>query len=222
MPSSSSRARELVRRRATASVKSRARLRVEVEAQLVGVVDVVAPHRPRVERDRAELRGPGDDGELGGRDLVGGAAGGERDVRGLDVVGSALRHALLVERLALEALAGGDPRALHHPSGPALERRRPVAQRAQDPVAAREVVLHHLELRDPHGREVRLLGVAHPDDVLAHHELDRVSEGRRHGTRLRATACAEPYSTGTMSLMSTTGRRADASTMARRTDRGAR
>ena len=42
-----------------------ARLRVEVEAQLVGMVDVVAADGPRVERDRAHLRRPADDGDLG-------------------------------------------------------------------------------------------------------------------------------------------------------------
>ena len=64
----------------------RARLRVEVEAQLVGMVDVVAADRPRVERDRAHLRGPADDRELGRADLVGVAARRELDPRGLHVV----------------------------------------------------------------------------------------------------------------------------------------
>ena len=113
-----------------------------------------------------ELRGPGDDGELGRGDLVGGAARREGDVRGLDVRRRALGHSLLVERLALEALARGDARTLDDAAGPPLERGRSLAQRAQDPVAAREVVLHHLELGDADRREVGLLRVAHLDDVL--------------------------------------------------------
>jgi len=48
-----------------------ARLRVEVQPQLVGMVDVVASHRPRVERDRPHLRAPADHRDLGRADLVG-------------------------------------------------------------------------------------------------------------------------------------------------------
>ena len=48
-----------------------ARLGVEVDAQLVGMVDVVVAHRPRMERDRAHLRRPADDRDLGRADLVG-------------------------------------------------------------------------------------------------------------------------------------------------------
>src|SRR5690606_16373079 len=66
-------------------------LRVEVEPQLVGVVDVGGAHRPRMEGDRPHLGGPGDDGDLGRADLVGVAAGGEPDAGGLDVVGRAPR-----------------------------------------------------------------------------------------------------------------------------------
>ena len=103
-----------------------ARLRVEVEAQLVGMVDVVVAHRPRVEGDRAHLRRPADDGDLGRADLVGVAAGGELDPRGLEVVGRALRHALLEERVAAALLAGREHDARVHALRPALERRRPV------------------------------------------------------------------------------------------------
>src|SRR5690606_15261468 len=71
-------------------------LRVEVDAKLVGMVDVVPADGPRVERERAEVRGPGDHGGLGGADLVGGAAAGERDPDGPHPVGRALGDALLV------------------------------------------------------------------------------------------------------------------------------
>ena len=47
-----------------------ARLRVEIDAQLVGMVDVLAADRPRVEGDRAHLRRPADDRDLGRADLV--------------------------------------------------------------------------------------------------------------------------------------------------------
>ena len=61
----------------------RARLRVEVDAQLVGMVDVVAANRPRMKRDRAHLGRPADDGHLRGADLVRVAARRELDPRGL-------------------------------------------------------------------------------------------------------------------------------------------
>ena len=63
-----------------------ARLRVEVEAQLVGMVDVVAANRPRMKRDRAHLGRPADDGHLRGADLVRVATRRELDPRGLHVV----------------------------------------------------------------------------------------------------------------------------------------
>ena len=77
-----------------------ARLRVEVDAQLVGMVDVLAANRPRMERDRAHLRRPADDGDLGGADLVGVAPGRELDPRRLHVVRSPSRDPLLEEGVA--------------------------------------------------------------------------------------------------------------------------
>ena len=48
-------------------------LRVEVDAQFVGVVGVVAADRPRVEGEAAEVGGPQDGGRLGRAHLVGAA-----------------------------------------------------------------------------------------------------------------------------------------------------
>ena len=72
-----------------------------------------------------EVRGPGDLRELGDAQLVRVAARRERDARDLDPVGAVLGHALLVDRLALG------------PAGMALQLRRPLVQRADDPVADR-------------------------------------------------------------------------------------
>jgi hypothetical protein len=124
------------------------RLRVEVDPQLVGMVDVGASHRPRVEGQRAHLRAPADDRDLGRADLVGVAPRGELDPGCLEVVRRSPGNALLVEGVALLTGAGGqlDPRmdALR----PALERRRPLAQRAHDSVLDCQVILDHLELGD--------------------------------------------------------------------------
>ena len=60
-----------------ASREAGARLRVDVDAQLVRMLDVAPPRRPRMEVDRGEVRGPRDLRELGHAELVGGAAGRE-------------------------------------------------------------------------------------------------------------------------------------------------
>ena len=126
----------------------RARLGIEVDPQLVGVIDVGAPHRPRMEGDRPHLRRPPHDGDLGRADLVGGAPGRELDARRLDIGRRAARDALLVEGVAAALLARGQHDARMHALGPALEGRRPFTEGAHDPRCDREVVLDHLELRD--------------------------------------------------------------------------
>jgi hypothetical protein len=52
----------------------RAGLGIEVDPQLVGVIDIGAPDRPRVEGDRPQLGGPPHDRDLRRADLVGEAA----------------------------------------------------------------------------------------------------------------------------------------------------
>ncbi len=129
----------------------RARLRVQVEAELVGMVDVVAADRPRMERDRAHLGAPADHGHLGGADLVGVATRRELDPRSLHVVRGALRDALLEEGVAAALLARGDHDARVHALRPALERGGPPGERPHDPVLDGEVVPDDVELRDRAG-----------------------------------------------------------------------
>ena len=65
--------------------------RVEVDAQLVGRVEVGAPRRPRVEVDHAEVDRPHEVRGVVGDELLGGAPGRERDGRRLQPVRDALR-----------------------------------------------------------------------------------------------------------------------------------
>ena len=58
-----------------------ARHGVEVDAQLVGMVEVLGAHRMRVELQAAEVRHPGQGGRVARDDLLGGAAGGEAAAR---------------------------------------------------------------------------------------------------------------------------------------------
>ena len=78
-------------------------LGIEVQAQLVGVVDVGAAHRPRMEGDRPHLARPRDDRQLGGADLVGGRPEGNWMRAVCDVVRGALGDPLLVEGVARRA-----------------------------------------------------------------------------------------------------------------------
>ena len=112
-------------------------------------------------------------------------------MRRLDPRRGAGRHPLLVERLALEPLARRDPGALDDPARPALQGRGPLAQGAQDSVAARQVVLDHLQLGDPDGREVRLARVAHPHRVPVDLQGHRLAVLARlgHGPTLAAIPC---------------------------------
>ena len=129
-------------------------LGVEVEPQLVGVVGVLAPHRPRMERDRAHVRAPGHDRYLGRADLVGVAAGRELDPAGLEVVGRALGDALLEERVAAAPLTRGQHDALVDALRPALERRRPAAKRAHDARPRPRRSTPRIELRESRVRSV--------------------------------------------------------------------
>ena len=97
--------------------------RVEVDAQLVGMVEVLGADRVRVEVDAAEVVDPGEAGRVVDDDLVGGPARREGQGRRPDELGQVLRRPLLEERLA-----GG---AVDEP----LERHRPAAGAAQRPVA---------------------------------------------------------------------------------------
>ena len=88
-----------------------------------------------MEVDDGEVRGPGDLGDLGDAELVGMPAGGERHAGGLDPLRALLGHALLVDLLALD------------PVREAAQLRRPLVERADDPLADRQVVVDEVALR---------------------------------------------------------------------------
>ena len=127
-----------------------ARLRVEVDPQLVRVVDVRSPDRPRVELHRAQIRRPREHGRLGRADFLGGPAAGELNLDLLHPVRRPGRHPLLEERLALD------------PVREPAQRGRPVPQRGADPVADRDVVADQFFLGHPGRREHDLRRAADP------------------------------------------------------------
>src|SRR5436190_1598256 len=91
-----------------------ARLRVEVDAQFVWMVDVVGANRPRVKCDRSHLGSPADDGHLRGTDLIRVTTRRELDARGLHVVRSSSWNAFLKEGVAAALLARREDDARVH------------------------------------------------------------------------------------------------------------
>ena len=132
-----------------------------------------------MERDRAHLCRPADDGDLRRADLVRVATRRELDPRRLQVVRRALRDALLEEGVAAALLARGEHDARVHALRPALERRRPPVERAHDAVLDGEVVLDDVELGDGGGA----LGLGEDHAVGARHAQTRARRRRRSWRR---------------------------------------
>ena len=87
-------------------------------------------------------------------------AGRKRDASGLDPLRPFLGHSLLVDHLALD------------PVRKAAQLRRPLVERAHDPLPDREVVLDQVSLRLLPRRKEHLVGVRHLDGAAADVELD--------------------------------------------------
>ena len=96
---------------------------------------------------------------------------------GLDPVRPLLRHALLPDHLAADALRLP------------LQLARPLVERAHDPVADADEVLDEVELRLAARRKVDLVRVRDLDDAAADLELD---ERRRHGPEYRSIVLEDP------------------------------
>jgi hypothetical protein len=147
--------------------EARARLRVEVQAQLVGVVGVVGAVRPDVEAQTGEVDRPGDVRDVGRHERSRGRAVDGLDRRRLQPLRRVVGHALLEERRAAGTL------------GEALHEHRPAAHRAHERFGHRGVVAHDVELR------LAALGEQHlarsGDPHLAPGELEhlRVVAGHR-------------------------------------------
>ncbi len=135
------------------------------------MLGVAASRRPRVEVDDGEVRRPDHLRELGDAELVRVPPGREGHPGGLDPFGPLLGNALLVDRLAGDAV------------GEAAKLRRALVQRAHDPLADRDVVLREVALRLPRLREEHLVGVRQLDEPLPHLELDERARHARHASR---------------------------------------
>ena len=149
------------------------RHRVDVDAQLVRVIEVRAPHRVRVPVNVAERDRPQQVRGVDRHELLRLAPGRELQHRRLQPLRPLRRHALLVDRLRLD------------PAGEALEHRRALADVVEDRVGAFDVVAGEVALRPAGPGEVDLAGVRELDLVPVQLE-DLVSVGtRRSVTRCR-------------------------------------
>ena len=125
---------------------------IEIDAQLVGVLEVVRAHGMRVKLDAAEVHDPREPRGVVDDDLFRRAPRGERERRRAEPVRARLGRALLVEGLALGAV------------DEALEHDGPVADAAQRAGRDRQVVPHDVELGELRlAREVGLARVGDPD-----------------------------------------------------------
>jgi hypothetical protein len=151
------------------------RARIEVDAQLVGVIEIFRTHGVRVELEAAEARHPRQRRRLARHHLFGRATAGERERRDLDERGPRARRALLPEVLALDAVritnehVGSSTRA------------------AQGAFCDGDEVRDHLALRDLRVGEVDLVGAR--DRQHASSDLDLFALGLlRHGALQRTRA----------------------------------
>src|SRR5437588_7267282 len=109
---------------------------------------------------------------------------GEGDAARLDPLGALLRHALLPDHPAADALRL------------ALELARTLVQRAHDPVPDADEVLHEIELRLAARRKVDLVWIGDLDRALPDLKLH---ERRRHSRSIPVRwRCAEGWQSGRM------------------------
>ena len=159
--------------------------RVEVDAKLVGVVEVGGPDGVRVEVDAAEVDDPGERGGILDHDLVGGSPGRERQLDRPDPVRPLVGRPLLEEELAIGAVRE------------ALQGHRPSAGAAQRAVGDGDVVADEVELGDrPPGslRKEHLVRVRDRDRAPG--DLDDLAASR-HARRIRnAPAASTPRRPG--------------------------
>ena len=119
--------------------------RIEIDAQFVGMIEIVGAHRMRVQLEAGEVRHPGERGGIARHDFLRAAAGRE-----------AQRHDVDPRRAATSARASGrrTRRRCRWDSGRARSAARPRRQRAlrDGEVVAREIELGVAGLRKEHFR----------------------------------------------------------------------
>jgi hypothetical protein len=111
--------------------------RIEIDAQLVGVLEVVRAHRVRVQVDATQVDDPGKLRRVAEHEFARAPTRGEFELHHFHPERARLRCALLVEELALDSVYV------------TLERHRPSPYAAQRAIRDREVVPDQVELGVP-------------------------------------------------------------------------
>ena len=165
-----------------------ARRRVEVDAQLVGHLEVGEPVRPHVEPEAPLVHAPQQVAEVGGHQGVARGAVGRGDDGGREPVGRRLGHPLLEERLAARALRV------------ALEEHRAVAHRLHERALDGPVVLDEVELRLAALAEEDLVGMGDRHRVPPGLDHDLVGHGLSVPGRLVPGRAGRPPAGQTVAL----------------------
>ena len=150
-----------------------ARNRIEVDAQLVGMVEVLCADRMRMQLEAREVRHPRELGRMPRDHLVGAATRREADRRDLELGGPLGRRPLLEEEGAADTVGIADQHA------------GTTAGAAERPVGDRHVVLHEIELRDLRVGDQQARRVRDDDGAIRHREFEVVVVG--HGVTPSAT-----------------------------------
>ena len=149
--------------------------RIEVDAQLVGAVEVPTTDRPRVPVDHAEVDPPGEVRGVRHHELARRASAGELDRRRRQPIRRAVRHALLEEEVAGDAV------------DPTFQCRWALAQMANDRLGAFEVVVDEVELGDADLWEEELRRIRDADLATCRLDGDRLGLRAHAGARFDAS-----------------------------------
>jgi hypothetical protein len=161
------------------------RHRVEVDAQLVGVCEIVGAYRMRIEVDAAEVDGPHQTGGVVEHGLLRRRAGCVLELRDIDVV-----RAVLLGRPFLEDRFLGD--ALDE----AFEDHRALGDAAQRPGGDGQVVLDQVELGDADIRKDDLVGMGDQHLLVADLHVGTLRRGCGHAAHGSYAALSTPRCDG--------------------------
>ncbi len=147
--------------------------RVEVNAQLVGMVEILRTHRVRVQLETCEVGHPGESGGISWHHLFGGTSGREAEGHDLDPGWPRLWRTLLIKELTFDAVW-----VAHEHVGPPARRAEGTVRHCE--IVADEIHLGVARLREQHFPGVRDCYFAETNDYefllgVAAHEMDHQS-----------------------------------------------